>query len=371
MTKHLLSLILVSGIVLLGCCRCRVIRKRQVSDTLELVHVVFRHGDRTPDRSVIYKNDPYINETYYPVGHGQLTNAGKRKEYQIGKALRKRYGQFLGEFTLDSVDSRCTDYNRTKMSLQLVLASLFPPTGQNVWENSLNWQPVPFNYWPVEEDYVLGDPHKNCPVFQKYYLEYLNSSDAKMLYENFTDIHKFLEEKTGQRLYSKSFAELYFTLTTEHENGFLMPDWAKSVYPHIKHLAIMDYVSSTSTDLLKRLSSGFLIKKVIEDSKAKADGKEYKGTKIFLYSAHESNVAAILRFLGLFHPHVPPYGSYLSMEIHNFDGKRIIKIYYQDYSADKPKKLKIPHCGRICTLRKFESIYGHLLPTSNGECFQE
>nr|CAI5863163.1 unnamed protein product [Callosobruchus analis] len=160
--------------------------------------------------------------------------------YLIDSPRDQRYGQFLGEFTLDSVDSRCTDYNRTKMSLQLVLASLFPPTGQNVWENSLNWQPVPFNYWPVEEDHV------------------------------------------------------------------------------------------------------------IEDSKAKAAGKEYPGTKIFLYSAHESNVAALLRFLGLFYPH----------------------IYYQDYSSDKPKKLRIPHCGRICSLRKFESIFGHLLPTSEEECFK-
>nr|CAH7768945.1 unnamed protein product [Callosobruchus chinensis] len=68
------------------------------------------------------------------------------------------------------------------------------------------------------------------------------------------------------------------------------------------------------------------MKKVIEDSKAKAVGKEYPGTKIFLYSAHESNVAAMLRFLGLFHPHVPPYGSYISIEIHNVDGERIIKV---------------------------------------------
>lgn len=35
---------------------------------------VFRHGDRTPDvYPVIYPNDPYINETYYPYGVGQLT----------------------------------------------------------------------------------------------------------------------------------------------------------------------------------------------------------------------------------------------------------------------------------------------------------
>lgn len=40
------------------------------------------------------------------------------------------------------------------MSLQLVLASLFPPIGKHVWQENFNWQPVPFNYWPVDEDHV-------------------------------------------------------------------------------------------------------------------------------------------------------------------------------------------------------------------------
>lgn len=86
-----------------------------------------------------------------------LFQAGKRKEYNIGKALRTRYRKFLAEdkFTLDTVDARCTDYNRTKMSLQLVLASLFPPRGHAIWEeNNLEWQPIPFNYWPIREDHV-------------------------------------------------------------------------------------------------------------------------------------------------------------------------------------------------------------------------
>nr|XP_023016132.1 venom acid phosphatase Acph-1-like [Leptinotarsa decemlineata] len=330
---------------------------------------IFRHGDRTPDKKVIYKNDPFINETYYPFGNGQLTNEGKRKEYGIGKALRKKYSHFLGDFTLDIVDSRCTDYNRTKMSLQLVLASLFPPTGKHVWEKKLKWQPVPFNYWPVDEDHVLGDPHANCPRFQDSYLKFLNSSEGQKLYENFTEIIKHLELKTGQRLYSKSFAELYFTLTTESEYGLDIPEWSKAAYPFIKHLAILDYNTSSATDLQKRLSTGFFIKKIIDDSVAKSKGKEHEHTKIFLYSAHESNIAAVLRFLGIFYNHIPPYGSYITFEIHNVKGVRGIKVYYQDYSSEKPKKYKIPNCETFCTLERFELLYKHLLPESDQECF--
>ncbi|KAG5868544.1 hypothetical protein JTB14_035865 [Gonioctena quinquepunctata] len=131
----------------------------------------------------------------------------------------------------------------------------------------------------------------------------------------------------------------------------------------------MDYNTSTATNIQKRLSTGFLVKKIVEDSIAKAGGKEYKDTKIFLYSAHESNIAAILRFLGIFYSHIPPYGSYVIFEIHNIGGVRGIKVYYQDYTSERPKKYRIPGCGSLCSLEKFKSLYKHLLPTSEVECF--
>lgn len=68
------------------------------------------------------------------------------------------------------------------------------------------------------------------------------------------------------------------------------------------------------------------MKKIIDDSKAKAANKTLQNTKIFLYSAHESNLAHLLRFLGIFQPHIPPYGSYIAIEIHNVQGTRTIKV---------------------------------------------
>lgn len=80
---------------------------------------------------------------------------GKRKEYSIGEALRTRYHSFLGEYYYpDLVDSRSTDYNRTKMSLELVHASLFEPKNVEKWKMGLNWQPVPYNYAPTDKDKV-------------------------------------------------------------------------------------------------------------------------------------------------------------------------------------------------------------------------
>ena len=39
---------------------------------LKIFFKVYRHGQRTPADT--YPNDPYVNETFYPYGWGQMTN---------------------------------------------------------------------------------------------------------------------------------------------------------------------------------------------------------------------------------------------------------------------------------------------------------
>lgn len=48
-----------------------------------------------------------------------------------------------------------TGVSRTKMSLQLILAGLWPPQGTDLeWNKNLNWQPITFDYQPLTEDNV-------------------------------------------------------------------------------------------------------------------------------------------------------------------------------------------------------------------------
>ncbi|XP_015603943.1 uncharacterized protein LOC107271895 isoform X3 [Cephus cinctus] len=55
-----------------------------IKDTLRLVTVVFRHGQRTPADT--YPTDPHINDSMVPYGWGQLTNNcpadGKLRNHQ-------------------------------------------------------------------------------------------------------------------------------------------------------------------------------------------------------------------------------------------------------------------------------------------------
>lgn len=52
------------------------------------------------------------------------------------------------------LDARSTDVNRTKASLELLLAGLWPPVAELIWNYDLPWQPIPYNYWRANEDRV-------------------------------------------------------------------------------------------------------------------------------------------------------------------------------------------------------------------------
>lgn len=75
--------------------------------------------------------------------------------FDVGGSLRKRYDDFLGHiYTPDVLDAWSTGTNRTKMSIELVLAGLWPPAPTQMWNKQLPWQPIPYNYVPMSEDTV-------------------------------------------------------------------------------------------------------------------------------------------------------------------------------------------------------------------------
>lgn len=51
--------------------------------------------------------------------------------------------------------AQTTGVTRTKMTMQVVLAGLFPPHGTAMeWNSNLNWQPIPIFSEPLDEDTV-------------------------------------------------------------------------------------------------------------------------------------------------------------------------------------------------------------------------
>ncbi|KAJ8951023.1 hypothetical protein NQ318_006408 [Aromia moschata] len=291
--------------------------------------------------------------------------AGKRREYSIGKALRKRYDNFLGRvYEPDILEAQSTAFNRTKMSLELVLAGLFPPVGDQIFEPALSWQPIPYNYLPKAEDKILLGIL--CPNYGKFYDDHVNSRKLKKEFARRRKLFKYLSHHSGWNIsnYGDIFY-LYFGLRSEKEWGFELPDWTIPIFPQpLEDLVIKEYYIATATTHLRKLAAGYHLKKIIEDTRQKIAGTlKPSDRRLFLYSAHESNIANFLSTLDIFEPHIPPYGCYILIEVHLIQGVYGLKIFYQDYIADSPRLLKLPGCDEFCPFDQFVTLVKEYIPT--------
>lgn len=68
--------------------------------------------------------------------------------------LRSRYKDplNLNEYHHDLVMANSSNIDRTLMSAELVLASLFPPSVREMWTKNITWQPIPVHTKPTAED---------------------------------------------------------------------------------------------------------------------------------------------------------------------------------------------------------------------------
>ncbi|KAK9680171.1 Histidine phosphatase superfamily (branch 2) [Popillia japonica] len=320
------------------------------SDTLVLVHTIFRHGERTTDWEFMYPNDPYRKDEFLPYGPGHLTNLGKREMYELGTKIRSQYDGYLGDLYLPKyVDARASHFDRAKTSLQLVLASLFQPTSELNWNENLNWQPIAF-----KEDEILGAVFSEefCKLYEEYF-----ENEGKRIFNGHEELLSYLRKHAGGDFKTtRSIWFLHATLSSESANGYKIPDWTSSVYPEITLQFTSDeYYIQTATKQLRKLVVGNLMLKILNDTKAKINSNsEYK---IHLYSCHDYNLATALIFFGFsLTKYFPKYAACILMEIHKIKNKHVIKILYTPSKKEDFKYLTFSNGSDTLNLEDFENM---------------
>ena len=195
-------------------------------DGLEQVHLLFRHGDRTPIAA--YPTDPW-RDYPWPGGWGQLTKRGINRHFQLGQWLRQRYEGFLStEYSREEIVIRSTDTDRTLMSALSNLAGLFPPDGNQTWSPSLAWQPIPVHTVPQEEDYLLSS-HADCPRFTQLQEEIEKGEWMLRIYRNNQQLFEFISNKSGTNITDiVKLDYVYDSLLIESENNLTLPEWTKN-----------------------------------------------------------------------------------------------------------------------------------------------
>ncbi|XP_071573276.1 venom acid phosphatase Acph-1-like [Temnothorax nylanderi] len=325
---------------------------------LRLVSAVFRHGDRTVDRTSreSYPNDPYKSNNFYPDGDGQLTNAGKKRAYKLGLMLRDRYNSFLGDvYYQPNVHARSTWLTRSKMTLQLVLAALYPPVDIQKWNSELPWQPMDLIYIPQHEDDLLVPI--GCPTYVEAYKNLLQSPEVKKKIGEFNNLMEIASNYTGRNITNLTgLVLLYSTLYAQSLMELPLPQWTQDIFPDGKLFdAALLFLDLLSYDQLNNLNGGVLLRRLIDDMNKVINGT-LGDRKINLFSAHDLNVAGILHALNISERRLPAYTSSVIVELHEKTGMYFVKVLHYLGIPGEILEISIPGCEILCPYNKFVEL---------------
>ncbi|XP_055310683.1 prostatic acid phosphatase-like [Sitodiplosis mosellana] len=293
---------------------------------------------------------------------------GKRFLYEMGQWLRSRYGNFLGNtYQPDAVWAQTTGVTRTIMSMQVVLAGLFPPRGTAMeWNRRLNWQPIPIFSEPLDEDTLLL-VRKPCPRYHEAVEEVLASDEVKKELEENAQLFEELTKHTGMPIKTPDdIQSLYSTLRAETEYGLRLPKWAQKYYPDkLTNLTDLSYIYNIYTDEMKQLKAGPFIQKLVTEFENKRDGKlKPKDLKISLYTGHDSSVVNILAGLNVWEKQFPAYGIMALFELvrDKKSGELGVQMYLRNSATSGATPLTIPGCEHFCPLEKFIEFGKKVIP---------
>lgn len=100
------------------------------------------------------------------------------------------------------------------MSAESHLAGLYPPNGNQVWDN-IKWMPIPVHTVPEDKDSILA-AKKYCPRYNHELEKVLNSPELKKIDKENKKLYHYLTEKTGNKISSlRSVEQVYDTLFIE------------------------------------------------------------------------------------------------------------------------------------------------------------
>ncbi|CAL8289554.1 unnamed protein product [Lota lota] len=335
--------------------------------SLVYVTVLFRHGDRSPVKA--YPTDPY-QESAWPQGFGQLSQEGMKQHYNLGQFLRGRYNGFLNEtYKRQEVFVRSTDYDRTLMSAEANLAALYSPSGQQIFNPDLKWQPIPVHTVPQDQEKLLSFPMGNCPRYKQLMTETEHSPEFINVTNTYLDFIDMVQNKTGQNNTNvENVWSVYDTLFCESCHNLTAPPWVTiDVMEKLKILK--DFAFQIMFGVYKhqeksRLQGGVLLGEIVANLSKRATPNSNQPLKMMMLSAHDTTVVALQSSLSVFNGIQPPYASCHMIELYRDDnGSMSVSMFYRnDSRVADPYPLALPGCAQDCPLEDFIRITRPFIP---------
>ncbi|XP_045539539.1 testicular acid phosphatase [Papilio machaon] len=323
---------------------------------LVLTFLVHRHGDRTPVPQYVNFSDQQeqLEELTKPIGFGQLTDAGKRRAYELGNFIRTRYGEFLSpQYNRSEIYLRSTDSTRAKMTILVEMAGAYSSDGHG-WSEDVNWVPVPYTTMPLQYDFLMG---MNCPKFMEHFDKISRSSVPEMqkhssVIDRLSSILKIDLRSRPVQIY---FA--YDVFVSQISMGLPVKPSIQEMMPEIKMAAdtAFDLLFGLNQTMLP-LQAGLLLKEFFEVSFAAVDGES--SPKVRIYSGHDVNVYALEAISRVTPQGSPLYAALFALELRKVreTGRYVVLPVYVSSPGEPVQYLQVKGCDLLCDLNRFYEI---------------
>ncbi|XP_048874507.1 lysophosphatidic acid phosphatase type 6 [Brienomyrus brachyistius] len=350
---------------------------------LKLVQVVFRHGARTPLKSIpdvleadwvpdLLKVPAHTQIDYvvtdleggprpsapvedgyrvtklhggtYP---GQLTSLGMQQLYDLGMRLRRSYIMDLpfltASFSAAEVYVRSTNIMRTIESAKCLVAGLYQQKQDDA---------VPILTTDTENEILYPNYH-GCKLLKvligRQWAELFQLPDITA---DLKSIQAALGIQTEQRL---DFIHLRDNMVAREAHGLPCPAGLEMWRSTVERRAVqmICHIYGVSREHLQ-LSIGPFLQVLLTNIEDRLKGTgSAQSRKLFLYSVHDTTLMPCLMALGIFDAKWPPYAADLVLELyqHCETQEAFVKVSY--LGQDK----LIPGCsGVYCPLQEFQGI---------------
>ncbi|CAJ0935407.1 unnamed protein product, partial [Mesorhabditis belari] len=329
---------------------------------LIFTQVWFRHGERAPSHFRRFPNEATDFGKDFPIENGELTMKGRMMEYTIGQTLRTRYDNFIGEeYKPHQIRIYFDSDNRTAECAQLVAAGLFPPSGEQIWNTKLLWQPL-----AIHEELILkhtsfsmlgtcpkaGKTIKNSKEFQNI----LRKVDP-----NFID---FLKSKTlvkdvpnAQAL--NELVDSLYTRVKINDSRLAAPSWVtREIYEKLDETT--NFLHTSFMNLTRLTSGNWHVDRVLNEFHQHLSRPTDLKNKIVLFSGHDTNLMTIGREIGLKEVGVrlPDFGGHLLLELHKISDELYVQAWFASFYLAELKEQTFELCGNPCRFERFVELYG-------------
>ncbi|EFO25144.1 hypothetical protein LOAG_03339 [Loa loa] len=308
-----------------------------IDENAKLVVFGMRHGNRHPGK--------FLNEnsrTWGFEGVYELTQFGKREGFGFGRELREFVGPLVGN---NYIQHEATFYtssaNRCQMTLQVVMAGLYPPDTFAEWNHALEWSPVP---------YIIDDPMlrmysvPNCSTSQRAWepiihdnlpeLMHMISANAQLL--------EYMTEHTGWNKSIESASNLADNILEMNLYNISLPDWIER--PTLKEFdkwsmkeAIMMFLEKHSVTCVnyepcRDIMGGIWLNHILTILRNTVDGHQTQ--KLIGYVSHFEVTLSVMKLLRINQTYLDTAAGFM-LEYRDKPNKSIRLLFHEASAIDR------------------------------------